>query len=284
VCFEGAERGKSYTITKPETSIGRHHEADIAVNDELASRQHAKVILAHPPSSEEPECYIEDADSRNGTQVNGVFITSRVRLRTLDRVQIGTTVYGYVVKDETEVRVQETFFELATQDSLTGLNNRRQFMALMGHHVARAQRSGNSIALLVVDADHFKNVNDKLGHDVGDQVLAHIAGVIKDCCRAEELPARWGGEEFVVLLPDCDRNGAQTAGERIRSSIEGAPLLLPTGPLQITVSVGGAAMDSGVNFDVLFRAADQQLLRAKREGRNRAYVALANRKFISTAG
>lgn len=284
VCFEGAERGKSFPLTRPETVIGRSPDADIIINDELASRRHARVLLTQAAGDDEPQCFIEDTQSRNGTDVNGKPISSRVRLRTLDRVQIGTTIYGYVIKDDTEVRVQESFFELATQDALTGLNNRRQFMALVAHHIARAQRSGNTIALLVVDADRFKSINDEYGHDIGDKVLAHIAGVIRDSCRAEELPARWGGEEFVVLLPDCEREGARAAGERIRSAIEAARLDLHDAQIAVTVSVGAAAMHENVNFDTLFRAADQQLLHAKRDGRNRVQVGIADRRSMSTAG
>ncbi len=278
VCFEGAERGKSFPITKPEATIGRSPDADIIVNDELASRVHARIFRVDQAKADEPECYIEDLQSRNGTEVNAKRIISKVRLRTLDRVQIGTTVYGYVIKDETEVRVQESFFELATQDALTGLNNRRQFMALSAHHIAKAQRSGRSIALLVIDVDKFKAVNDERGHDVGDLALSHLAGVIRFCCRADELAARWGGEEFVVLLPDCDSPGAIAAAERIRASVESTPIQLPDGTsLTITVSVGGATMQEHVNFDSLFRTADQQLLRSKRDGRNCVHVATGSR-------
>ncbi|MGI8907661.1 MAG: diguanylate cyclase [Candidatus Sumerlaeaceae bacterium] len=287
VCFEGAEKGKSFPINKSEMLIGRSVDIEIPITDELASRQHARIDYLNCENPfQEPVCYIEDMQSRNGTEVNGKRINSRMRLRTFDRVQIGTTVYGYMVKDDTEVQVQESYFALATQDALTGLNNRRQFLALAAHHIARAQRSGNSIALLVIDADYFKSINDEHGHDVGDQVLAHLAGIIRDACRAEEIAARWGGEEFVVLLPDCDFQGASTAAERIRSAVESSTFQGPRGTLHVTVSIGGAAMNYNTHFETLFHQADQQLLHAKRAGRNRVRLTTTTRgsSSISTAG
>lgn len=273
VCFEGAERGKSFPLTRTDTIIGRSPEAALRLSDEMASRMHAKVEYVNLLQPEEqPECYIEDLQSSNGTEVNGQPIESRVRLRPLDRVQIGSTLLGFVVKDANEVRMQETFFEFATRDSLTGLSNRRQFMAQIAHHLQHASRKQRPVSLIIIDADRFKSINDKYGHETGDRALMHIGLIIRECCRTEELAARWGGEEFIILLPDCDAAGAQKAAERIRAHIEANPLRADGYNLPLTVSVGGATMEQLPEFTTLFRKADEQLLEAKRAGRNRVHM------------
>jgi diguanylate cyclase (GGDEF)-like protein len=273
VCFEGPERGKSFSITQTETVIGRSPDASIHLTDEMASRLHAKLQYANATRpKDQPECYIEDLKSSNGTEVNGQPIHGRVRLRPLDRIQIGSTLLGFVVKDENEVRMQETFFEFATRDSLTGLNNRRQFMSQIGQHLQLANRRNRPVSLIIIDADRFKGINDKYGHETGDCALMHIGRIITECCRAEELAARWGGEEFIILLPDCDAVAAKTAAERIRAHLEANPLMCDGQSLQMTVSVGGATMEKSPEFTTLFRKADEQLLEAKRAGRNRVHI------------
>jgi two-component system cell cycle response regulator len=162
--------------------------------------------------------------------------------------------------------------EMAITDQLTGLHNRRY----MGRHldtlIAGAHRSGKPIAFLIMDIDHFKSVNDTHGHDIGDEVLREFAGRISANVRGIDLACRYGGEEFVVVMPDTDMDFAYTVAERLRKSVEQMPFAISRDPgkLNITISIGIAGSEGNTDSaDALLHRADQALYRAKREGRNR---------------
>ena len=158
--------------------------------------------------------------------------------------------------------------ELATTDDLTGLWNRRHFFEVFEHETRRLARTGGDLALVMLDVDHFKRVNDTWGHPFGDRVLAHVAAVLRREAREVDLVARFGGEEFVVLMPGTTLAQAATAGERFRRAIEAAPLRRDDGPASVTVSVGVAACASPGEAAHLLRHVDEALYAAKRAGRN----------------
>ena len=273
VCFSGPHRGISFPIVGLETTLGRGSAATIYVSDEMSSRLHARILYKNwQKQSESPQCYIEDSNSRNGTQVNGSLVTGLTPLHERDRIQIGATIYCFSIRDEDEMAYELSLVNRATKDALTGLANRRHFDMQLLHFVQRFSTDQIPFALLIVDADHFKNVNDMYGHDVGDKVLAHVAGIIKSTSRAREVCGRWGGEEFVVLLPNTDAEGALVAAERLRQAVESNPVHSALQTIPITVSIGGAIAHQGDTVDTMFRRADQQLYRAKQGGRNRACV------------
>lgn len=273
ICVEGPQRGVRFPVFRPEVTMGRSSSVDLVLNDELASRRHARVLYRNwDRPSERPDCLIEDLESRNGTEVNGELLKGQVKLRERDRILVGTTLFGFFLRDEGELEHDQLLYEMATRDALTGLDNRHQFKMHLTHHIERARRNGRPISLLVVDADRFKQVNDMHGHDVGDRALIHLSRMIQSCCRSTELIARWGGEEFVVLLPETTKEGASQVAERIRQSIEASPLRLAGGPLSLTVSIGGAELGVTDDTNRFFRRADQQLLKAKEAGRNRVVV------------
>jgi diguanylate cyclase (GGDEF)-like protein len=159
---------------------------------------------------------------------------------------------------------------LATTDGLTSLINRRHFEALAHAEWARFQRYGRPLSLVLLDIDHFKSVNDRFGHDAGDLILKAVAETCKLTKRQTDVVARFGGEEFVLLLPETDEAAAEIAAERLRKSIQDHPCILPGENLQVTVSIGvaGAALGMAA-FEVLFKRADEALYKAKRSGRNR---------------
>jgi len=140
---------------------------------------------------------------------------------------------------------------------------------MLVHHVERARRYERPLALLVIDADRFKRINDEFGHDVGDRALVQLARVISTSCRSSEICARWGGEEFAVLCPETTAEGAITLAERIRQRVQIFPLEHDDRLIPLSVSIGGAMLQAEDNADTLFRRADQSLLRAKEIGRNR---------------
>ncbi len=164
---------------------------------------------------------------------------------------------------------------LATTDVLTGANNRRYFVKHLKRELARVQRYGGDLSVLVLDIDHFKRVNDHHGHGVGDEVLKKFARCVAHCLpRQNDWYARLGGEEFVVVLPDTALSGAEIVAEKIRRHVEQTRIDTSAGALHITVSVGGSSLQSLPTraqdlFDQLLESADRCLYRSKDDGRNR---------------
>ena len=162
----------------------------------------------------------------------------------------------------------------AATDSLTGLPNKRIVGDTLKRMLAYASRTSTPMALLMLDLDHFKNINDRFGHPVGDQTLASVGAVLRSTLRASDFSGRNGGEEFAVILPETDRLGAVAAAEKIRAAI--AEIAIPGVDVQITVSLGVAVYpDHGIGAEQLERLADSALYVAKRTGRNRVEVAAA---------
>jgi diguanylate cyclase (GGDEF)-like protein/PAS domain S-box-containing protein len=181
-----------------------------------------------------------------------------------------------VTRDATrKKREEDDLRDLATKDFLTGLYNRRAFEEMARQELTRWQRGRDPLSLLIIDADHFKRVNDTHGHGTGDDVLRAIARAVKDQTRELDVVARLGGEEFVVLLPSTDAIGGRAAAERIRLAVEGLRVPAPDGSMvRLTVSVGIAeAARDAASIELLLQRADEALYEAKRRGRNRSLIA-----------
>jgi diguanylate cyclase (GGDEF)-like protein len=163
--------------------------------------------------------------------------------------------------------------ELAQRDPLTGICNRTALDEMMHHEVSHARRQGSSCAMIMLDIDHFKDINDKYGHIIGDCALKAVAGMAKSCKREGDLLFRYGGEEFVILMRDTDRDGANLLAERVRSHIENTPWNCSGAELTMTVSIGVSVLQDGDTPVSLFARADQALYSAKRNGRNQVCVA-----------
>ena len=270
ICVEGPQRGTRFPITRPENVMGRSSHVEMMLKDDMASRRHVRITYRNlDRPGETPEVFVEDLDSRNGTELNGALLECSARLAERDRVLVGASLLGFFLRDENELEHDQLLYEMATRDALTGLDNRHQFKMHLAHHMERSRRNGRPVSLLIVDADRFKNINDTYGHDTGDRALIHMARSIMSCCRSSELVARWGGEEFVVLMPETGRETAEKVAERIRRSVQDNPLRLPTGAMPLTVSIGGTELGPADDSAGFFKTADQQLYRAKEAGRNR---------------
>jgi diguanylate cyclase (GGDEF)-like protein len=165
------------------------------------------------------------------------------------------------------VERNEELRHLSFHDSLTRIYNRRYFMEIFGQMSAQADRYGQEISVLLLDVDHFKAVNDRLGHAVGDSVLVQICSVLSAACRRSDVIARYGGEEIVVILPATGRGGALVAAEKLRAAVEAAAF--PGVPWQVTVSVGTAVRASGEDLAPFMDRVDKAVYRAKEAGRNR---------------
>jgi diguanylate cyclase len=161
--------------------------------------------------------------------------------------------------------------ELAARDGLTGCLNRTSFAGLVDRRTASAAEGAGG-ALLVIDADHFKSINDRFGHDQGDDALRLIADAIRDAVRAGDLVGRLGGEEFAVFLPGAGHREAREVAERIRGGIAASQFNPPGGAHSLSASLGGAVFRGAADFQTLFRIADQRLYEAKTSGRNRVEI------------
>ena len=161
----------------------------------------------------------------------------------------------------------------ATHDSLTGLLNRQGILERLDTELARAGRDQKSVGIVMADLDHFKKVNDTHGHLAGDAVLREAASRMRTAVRVYDHIGRYGGEEFLVVLPGCSEEGMVQQAERLRACVSQSPIATPEAPLQVTLSLGAACAAPGMNQMDLLRAADEALYRAKRNGRDRIEVA-----------
>lgn len=197
--------------------------------------------------------------------------TSDLRWTRSDRVFLKNVLN--LLKDSLiQRRYLDQLFRQATVDALTGLSNRRFFLDHLENEMHRHQRFHFEAGMLMLDLDHFKNVNDTYGHDCGDEVLKDFAHKAKSCLREVDYFGRLGGEEFAILLPVTDKNGAMVVAERIRKTIETGEIRLNGQPFKYTVSIGVTLLHNGETKEDLLKRADQAMYEAKMSGRNRVHL------------
>ena len=186
-------------------------------------------------------------------------------------VMFGYTGRFYVQRvAEAEARLRD----MATTDAMSGLWNRRHFVTLAHAEVERARRHGDTLAVVLADIDHFKQVNDRHGHDAGDRVIQHVSALLRSQARAGDLIGRWGGEEFILLLPGCEAAGARQRCERLREQVAGSPCEVAGGrTISVTMSFGVIPLPMDLPFEQAVQRADAALYQAKGAGRNRVVAA-----------
>lgn len=262
--------GLVLVLSNPRSVLGRGETADLRLEEAGVSRAHACFYR----NGDEYE--IEDLGSSNGTFVDNRSIGARSRLVEGARISLGSTLLRFGMQDEVELAASKRIYELGVRDGLTGLYNRRHLDERLTAELAFSQRHATALALILVDIDHFKRINDEHGHQVGDAVLQGIAGALNSCVRVEDLVARYGGEEFAVLARGVDLVGTKAFAERMRSTIAGTGFAYDGISLSVTASFGIAHNHSGIpvsKASALIASADQALYAAKHEGRNRVCVA-----------
>lgn len=163
----------------------------------------------------------------------------------------------------------ETIEQLALTDSLTGLANRRNIMNLMAIEVSRSARSGSNFSLIMCDIDFFKKVNDAYGHDTGDYVLKMVAEVMMTSLRQQDVISRWGGEEFLIMLPYTDLQKAVAVAEKLRESIKNTEMNFAGEKFSITMTFGVSSFDKNLGLEKAIKRADDALYLGKQTGRNR---------------
>ena len=193
-----------------------------------------------------------------------------------DRHAVGRVVWMQAVLD--------ALCELSSRDPLTGLSNRRQFELALASEIDRVARAGEPALLLMIDIDHFKRVNDTHGHPAGDAVLQAVAQALHECIRPMDTLARFGGEEFAMILPNCPPSFGLAVAERVRTRVQDrAVAIAPGQQVHVSISIGGAFAPQWVRSSapLWIARADQQLYRAKAEGRNRACLELPPVSLVS---
>jgi diguanylate cyclase (GGDEF)-like protein len=191
-------------------------------------------------------------------------------LRDGDFVKIGAAIFKFLSGTGIEASYHEEIYKMTIVDALTGAHNKRYFMEFLEREIARCARYRRPLSLLMFDIDHFKAINDKHGHLTGDYVLRELSRRLLGRVRREELLARYGGEEFAAVLPETDLTGARTFAEQIRRLIAEHAFEYEGDTFPVTISVGVACVEGqDVDVSTFIKVADDNLYRAKREGRNR---------------
>jgi diguanylate cyclase (GGDEF)-like protein len=239
----------------------------------MVSRRHAKIdrIVAEDG---QVEYVLTDFGSRNGILINGQKVSREV-LQNGDKITIGEQILRFDLLDEIDSEYQLQIHRLISHDDLTGLLSSRSFFSELRREAARAKAEDRPFCVLMMDVDHFKNVNDTYGHLTGSKTLEEIGAVIIEIMRSGDAAARFGGEEFAAFLLDAQVPQAMVAAERIRSAIEAQKFSVvrtgkPVETHHVTISIGIAAFPEDSSDPIeLVEMADSALYRAKREGRNR---------------
>jgi diguanylate cyclase (GGDEF)-like protein len=268
--LRGENPGTLYTIEGPTAVIGRSPEAALAIPDGTLSRHHACIHRV------ESGFVIEDLGSTNGTFVDGQRVEGKLKLEDGCRIYLGSrTVLHFRLHDAVELEAVRQTYALTVRDPLTGTFNRRHLQERLESEVAYARRHNTPLSLVLIDVDHFKQLNDEHGHSVGDDALRLLAQSLTALTRHEDVLARYGGEEFALVARGIDREATLTLAERMRKGV--AQLQLPTerGPIGFTVSIGIAHSETGegVTAQQLFESADRALYASKDAGRNRVSLA-----------
>jgi len=249
------------TIGEEPFIVGRGMSCDLTIAEQAISRQHAKFErTAHGFT-------ITDLGSTNGTWVNGTRIETQT-LKSGNRVRIGSRIFKFIATDQLEAHYHEAVYSMITQDSLTNVWNKRYLIETLTRELARRQRTGRALTLMLLDLDFFKKVNDTYGHLVGDEMLRQTASRLRATLREEDILARFGGEEFCIVLSETSAEDARNCAERCLKAISEKPFVTAAEEINSSISIGIAEAEDAMTCDELIKLADDKLYKAKQQGRN----------------
>jgi diguanylate cyclase (GGDEF)-like protein len=266
IAISGSSMGEMFKLSGSAEILGRAQDATFRILDESVSRQHARFHRIDDKTT------IEDMGSRNGTYVNGVRVERQV-LRHGDKIQVGaSTVLKFSSsQDLLDDAFEREMYRSALRDGLTGVYNKRYFQERFEAEFRFATRHRAPLSLIMLDIDLFKTVNDTYGHLAGDRVLEQLAYRVQGTVRQEDVVARFGGEEFVIICRGTDQAQALALAERIRFAVAALEVAHEGITLKVTVSIGVAGFPDlqATTPEQLIEAADSALYAAKNTGRNR---------------
>lgn len=268
IIFSGNNSGRRHKLRRGIMTVGRSPRADISINDDRVSRIHCIIEWMGDTIT------IEDKGSTNGTFVDSSRV-SRAILSPGVPFQLGQSIMKIEYKTEAEIRQEESLLYSATFDTLTGIFNRHHFLKLASMELSYACRHLLPVGIILADIDHFKSINDTHGHPWGDFVLSRFANIVVENKRAEDLVARYGGDEFIILPRGVvSQEILHAYCERIRQAVESFKFSFDSAPTGVTVSIGFHFKkidrhDPETVVSDLIHHADQALYLAKTNGRNR---------------
>jgi two-component system, cell cycle response regulator len=273
--LSGPALGKEIPLVHRDLTLGRGSDCDIMIPDPSVSRKHLRIICRKVlKNGENPtlKVMLRDLGSKNGTMVNYAIVRQAV-LKPGDKIFLGKVILKFDHRDLAEQSFYDEIYRLATTDSLTSLMNKATIMRHLSDEMAGLARKKSWISAVIVDIDGFKGMNDRLGHLMGDRILQSAANLFRLSLRRRDKVGRFGGDEFLIVLPETGTKGAAQLAERMRKALEtmiAAELGLS---VSVTASLGVAtARAESTNPESLLENADIALYRAKALGRNRAVV------------
>src|SRR5712664_2937459 len=232
VQIHGPGLGRRFALMGGELTIGRDGKNGIVVDLDTVSRRHAKIVIR------EGRSYVVDLKSTNGTYLNNKEVLEELPLRSGDHLKVGGSIFKFLSGGDIESLYHEEIYQLTIVDGLTQINNKRFLMEFLEREIGRCHRYSRALSLIMIDVDHFKNVNDTHGHIAGDFVLRELAQRIKQRIRKEECFARYGGEEFAVVMPESGPDNARRFAEKLRTIVADQPFVFEGKEMKVTISLG----------------------------------------------
>lgn len=266
-CMAGDQVGRRIMLADDRITLGRAPEATILVRDERVSRLHLAVEFV----PRKGHYVIRDLGSSNGTFLNGSRISEAV-LQDSDKVLIGSTVLRFGWSDAFDLKYQTEIDNLINIDELTGLVVKRRFDEELNRYIAVARSQGTGLAMIMLDIDGVKQINDTNGHDFGAFTIAETGRLIKAATEHKGLASRFGGDEFMAFVPGTSLEEACQLGEALRQTVETHPYEKDGVVLNPTISVGVSELKPEDTMTSLFKRTDDALYQSKRTGRNKVSV------------
>lgn len=266
VVLQGSESeiGTHVMLDRPIT-IGRDPKAELPLQDEGISRRHCRISF-----DRDHNFFIEDLNSTNGTLLNGKRLVDKQRLEAGDRIFVGACVVKFTYSDALEVGYHAQMDVLVGTDDLTGLIAKRRFDAAYVRAVDTARATRSPLAVLMLDLDGLKRINDTHGHPVGAHTIAEVGKLIGQVVSQHGAACRFGGDEFAAFLPGHGKRDGAKVGETIRALVAGHHFEKDGVVVRPTISIGVSGFpEDGGSADQLLRKADEALYRAKKGGRDR---------------
>ena len=268
----GMSIGKEIPLLHREITLGRGSDCDIVIPDPAVSRKHLQISCRKIiKKSEQPilKVMLKDLNSKNGTLVN-YSITKKTILKPGDKIILGRVILKYEQRDLAEQQFFDEIYRLATVDGLTSLSNKTTITRILREEIAGSVRDRRWVSIVLVDIDKFKSLNDIYGHLKGDQILQKVADEILSSIRCRDKVGRFGGDEFLIVLPETEGDGAVKIAERIRKRLESSVAQSLGLTENVTASLGVASKcATDADPEQLFEYADVALYRSKSLGRNR---------------
>jgi len=274
IIMKGNDLGKSFKIKRKNLIIGRTSSADIILKDKQISRSHAEIRPIYVPREQKTVYKIVDLNSTNHVYVNRNKISEHI-LNNDDKIKVGDTILKFSIQDEIEAKYHSDIQKKIKHDNLTALLTYDSFKSALVWEIDNAKKQKKIFSIIMMDLDNFKKVNDVHGHSMGSYVLTEVGSLIQKTFRQFDISARYGGEEFITYLPETPQNGAKIVAERLREAIEKNVFSYNNVDLHITISMGISEFPrNGEKLNKLVDAADEMLYKAKKDGKNRVYLAV----------